>query len=103
MNVKIKGRDQNKVNKAFNDCFYGDPKTCPANRTKVSDGKMHGAISMVLDGKVISAPTVNAVDLPKNPQGLRHQRGTSRTRPRVSWRSSSATAPCPSSSHRRRS
>ncbi len=69
VNVKIKGRDQNKVNKAFNDCFYGDPKTCPPNRTG-DGGQPRGAISMVLDGKVISAPTVNAVDLPKNPQGF---------------------------------
>ena len=69
VNVKIKGRYQNKVNQVFNDCYYGDPNSCPAIRTG-DDGKMHGAISMVLDGKVISAPTVNAVDLPKNPQGF---------------------------------
>ena len=69
VNVTIKGRDQSQVTKAFNACYSGDPNTCPAVR-QGDDGQMHGAIAMVLDGKVISAPTVNSLDLPKNPQGF---------------------------------
>ncbi|MBS1848140.1 MAG: hypothetical protein JST73_07660, partial [Actinobacteria bacterium] len=68
VNVKVKGRDQTKVNNAFNECYAGKP-TCPPIRAGDTGGQ-RGAIAMVLDNKVISAPTVNAVDLPKNPNGF---------------------------------
>lgn len=68
VNVTIKGKDKAMVNKAFNACYAGD-STCPAVRAGGS-GQPRGVIGMVLDGKVISAPTVDAIDLPKNPQGF---------------------------------
>ncbi len=71
VNVKVKGADKTKVNKAFNECFAGK-QNCPPIRQgdSQSGGGQRGAIAMVLDGKVISAPTVNAVNLPKNPNGF---------------------------------
>lgn len=68
VNVKVKGKQKSKVNKAFNECYTGS-STCPAIRSGDGGGQ-RGAIAMVLDGKVISAPTVNALDLPKNPNGF---------------------------------
>ncbi len=68
VNVKIKSSHKKEVNQAFNDCFAGD-KSCPPIRSG-DGGSPRGAIAMVLDGAVISAPTVNALDLPKNPQGF---------------------------------
>lgn len=68
VNVKVKNKDKPKVNKVFNECYTGT-KTCPPIRTG-DGGQPRGAVAMVLDGKVISAPTVNALDLPKNPQGF---------------------------------
>lgn len=69
VNVTIKDKHKKKVNAAFNACYSGDPNSCPAIR-QGDDGRQHGAIAMVLDGKVISAPTVNSLDLPLNPQGF---------------------------------
>lgn len=68
VNVKVKGKDKKKVNDVFNECFAGKT-ACPPIRNG-DDGGQHGAVAMVLDGAVISAPTVNAVDLPKNPNGF---------------------------------
>lgn len=68
VNVKVKQRDKKKVNDAFNECYAGKPN-CPPIRTG-DGGTQRGAIAMVLDGNVISAPTVNAIDLPKNPNGF---------------------------------
>ncbi|MCU1455766.1 MAG: Protein translocase subunit SecD [Acidimicrobiales bacterium] len=52
--VNVRGKDQTKANAAFNACYQG-AATCPSK-----------AIAIVLDGKVISAPTVNAADLASN-------------------------------------
>lgn len=68
VNVKVKDSQKKKVNDAFNECFTGK-ETCPPIRSGDAGGQ-RGAIAMVLDGAVISAPTVNAVDLPKNPNGF---------------------------------
>ena len=68
VNVTVKGSHQKVANGIFNGCFSGVP-TCPKIR-QGDDGQMHGAIAMVLDGSVISAPTVNALNLPTNPQGF---------------------------------
>lgn len=69
VNVKVKNSRKKQVNEAFNQCYTGDAKRCPAIRAGDAGGQ-RGAIAMVLDGKVISAPTVNALDLPKNPNGF---------------------------------
>lgn len=68
VNVKVKGGDKGRVNDAFNECFSG-AQTCPPNRVGDGGGN-RGAIAIVLDGEVISAPTVNAIDLPRNPNGF---------------------------------
>lgn len=68
VNVQVKDAHKDEVNKVFNECFAG-ADVCPPIRTG-DDGGQHGAVAMVLDGAVISAPTVNAVDLPKNPNGF---------------------------------
>lgn len=68
VNVKVKGSHKAEVNDAFNECFAGKD-TCPPIRNGDAGGQ-RGAIAMVLDGEVISAPTVNAIDLPKNPNGF---------------------------------
>lgn len=71
VNVKIKDGDKDEVNDAFNECFAGK-ETCPPIRQgdPQSGGKPVGAMAMVLDGEVISAPSVNQPDLPKNPNGF---------------------------------
>ncbi|MCA9999516.1 MAG: SecD/SecF family protein translocase subunit [Anaerolineales bacterium] len=48
---------KDKANAAFNACYAGDT-TCPAQN---QEGR--GAIAIVLDGEVVSAPTVNGADL----------------------------------------
>ncbi|HET8929914.1 MAG TPA: protein translocase subunit SecD [Acidimicrobiales bacterium] len=68
VNVKVKNSRKGEVNKVFNECFSGKD-VCPPIR-QGDAGSQHGAVAMVLDGAVISAPTVNAVDLPKNPNGF---------------------------------
>jgi preprotein translocase subunit SecD len=68
VNVKVKNSHKTEVNDAFNECFSGKD-TCPPIRNGDAGGQ-RGAIAMVLDGAVISAPTVNAIDLPKNPNGF---------------------------------
>ncbi len=57
VNVSVKGSKKTEANIAFNACFNGEP-TCPAQS---GDGK--GAIAIVLDGEVLSAPAVNGADL----------------------------------------
>ena len=52
----VKGKYEDKANEAFNNCFAGGP-TCPAQ------GGSNGAIAIVLDGVVLSAPAVQAADL----------------------------------------
>jgi preprotein translocase subunit SecD len=56
VNVSVKGSKQTEANAAFNACYNGEP-TCPA----ISGDK--GAIAIVLDGEVLSAPAVNGPDL----------------------------------------
>lgn len=68
VNVKVKGDEKSRVNDAFNECYSG-AETCPAIRAG-DDGGNRGAIAIVLDGEVISAPTVNAIDLPLNADGF---------------------------------
>ncbi len=66
--VQIKSASEAEVTEVFNSCYSGDA-TCPPSRRGSGDVQ-RGIIGMVLDGEVISAPTVDALDLPKNPQGF---------------------------------
>jgi preprotein translocase subunit SecD len=52
----VKGSYRDKANEAFNACYEGGP-TCPAS------GGANGAIAIVLDGTVLSAPSVQGPDL----------------------------------------
>src|SRR5699024_4863249 len=58
VNVSVKGDRRAQANEAFNACYQGVP-TCPA--TDSTGGS--GAIAIVLDGAVISPPTVRGPDL----------------------------------------
>lgn len=57
VNVAVKGSKVAQANTAFNECYSGGT-SCPAQS---SDGR--GAIAIVLDGQVLSAPAVNGPDL----------------------------------------
>lgn len=57
VSAEVRGSRQDEANAAFNACFNGEP-TCPP-----IGGEGSGAIAIVLDGQVISAPTVNAQNL----------------------------------------
>ena len=57
VSVNVKASQQEKANLAFNACASG-VETCPAQ-----NGKGPGAIAIVLDGKVLSAPAVNSQNL----------------------------------------
>jgi preprotein translocase subunit SecD len=57
VNVSVKGSKRSEANAAFNACYNG-AATCPAQN---SEGR--GAIAIVLDGEVLSAPAVNGPDL----------------------------------------
>ena len=57
VNVSVRGSKKTEANAAFNACFNGEA-TCPPQS---GDGK--GAIAIVLDGEVLSAPAVNGADL----------------------------------------
>jgi preprotein translocase subunit SecD len=57
VNVAVKGSQKADANAAFNECYQGGP-TCPAQN---QEGR--GAIAIVLDGEVLSAPAVNGPDL----------------------------------------
>ncbi|CAN5816634.1 protein translocase subunit SecD [soil metagenome] len=60
VNVDANTADQAQANEAFNACFQGLP-TCPTQGDTSQGGQ--GAIAIVLDGVVLSAPTVNAANL----------------------------------------
>jgi preprotein translocase subunit SecD len=60
VNVDTNAADQAQANEAFNACFQSLP-TCPAQGDTSQGGG--GAIAIVLDGVVLSAPTVNAANL----------------------------------------
>ncbi|MDQ6697929.1 MAG: protein translocase subunit SecD [Actinomycetota bacterium] len=61
VNVSVRGKDKAKANATFNAC-YNATATCPPTG-RDDKGQGRGAIAIVLDGKVISAPTVNGPDL----------------------------------------
>lgn len=56
VNVSVKGSKKTEANAAFNACYNAEP-TCP------DQGQGKGAIAIVLDGEVLSAPSVNGPDL----------------------------------------
>lgn len=61
VNVSVRGKDKAKANATFNECYQA-AATCPPSG--VDDKQTpRGAIAIVLDGKVISAPTVNGPNL----------------------------------------
>lgn len=62
VNVSVKDSRREEANAAFNACFNADPAVCPPTGTG-DDGSGRGAIAIVLDGEVLSAPTVNGADL----------------------------------------
>lgn len=61
VNVSVKSKDKAKANAVFNACYQAGA-TCPPSGADESNTP-RGAIAIVLDGKVISAPTVNGPDL----------------------------------------
>ncbi|HRW38277.1 MAG TPA: protein translocase subunit SecD [Aquihabitans sp.] len=61
VNVSVKGSRKAEANAAFNACYQAEP-TCPA-QGQDDTGASRGAIAIVLDGEVLSAPTVNGQDL----------------------------------------
>jgi preprotein translocase subunit SecD len=65
VNVNVRSSQQSKANDAFNACYSG-AATCPGQGSSGASGGGNGAIAIVLDGKVISAPAVNANDLASN-------------------------------------
>lgn len=62
VNVSVRDSRKDEANAAFNACYNADPTTCPPTGTDDA-GTQRGAIAIVLDGEVISAPTVNGQDL----------------------------------------
>jgi len=62
VNVAVKGSEKAKANKFFNSCYQG-AATCPAQTPASGNDPGKGAIAIVLDGKVLSAPAVNGPDL----------------------------------------
>jgi preprotein translocase subunit SecD len=63
VNVSVKGSARDEANAAFNACFNNAPE-CPASAVGNQEGR--GAIAIVLDGEVLSAPAVNGADLASN-------------------------------------
>ncbi len=61
VSVDVKGSQVETANAAFNGCYSGAP-TCPGPGASGSSAN-HGAIAIVLDGEVLSAPAVNGPDL----------------------------------------
>lgn len=59
--VAVKGSQKGVANELFNSCYNAVPE-CPPVGTDDS-GAQRGAVAIVLDGKVLSAPTVNGPDL----------------------------------------
>ena len=62
VNVTVKSDRKDEANAAFNACYNADATVCPAQGTDET-GASRGAIAIVLDGEVLSAPTVNGPDL----------------------------------------
>jgi preprotein translocase subunit SecD len=58
VNVSVRGDRRDEANVAFNACYNADATICPAQS---AEGR--GAIAIVLDGQVLSAPAVNGPDL----------------------------------------
>lgn len=61
VNVAVKGSQKDTANALFNSC-YNAAAECPPVGTDDS-GAQRGAVAIVLDGVVLSAPTVNGLDL----------------------------------------
>ncbi len=61
VNVAVKGSEKGVANELFNTCYNATPE-CPPVGTD-DTGAQRGAVAIVLDGKVLSAPTVNGLDL----------------------------------------
>jgi preprotein translocase subunit SecD len=61
VSAEVRGSRRAEANAAFNACFNGEP-TCPPQGADES-GAPRGSIAIVLDGQVLSAPTVNAQNL----------------------------------------
>ncbi len=66
VSVTVKDSQKGLANRAFNACYQATP-TCPQLGTSSDTGRPSGLIAMVLDGQVLSAPTVGGLDLPSNP------------------------------------
>ena len=62
VNVAVKGSQKGVANELFNACYNATADVCPAVGTDDS-GAQRGAVAIVLDGEVLSAPTVNGQDL----------------------------------------
>jgi len=62
INVAVKGSEKTDANATFNECFSGGP-ACPSQGSADPTQPSSGAIAIVLDGEVLSAPTVNGADL----------------------------------------
>lgn len=60
VSVHTKTSSVAKLDRLFNDCYQGT-SGCPGSSN--TDGQFAGALAIVLDGKVISAPQVNGPDL----------------------------------------
>ncbi|HEY4375978.1 MAG TPA: SecD/SecF family protein translocase subunit, partial [Acidimicrobiales bacterium] len=65
INVEVRGKDGAAADTAMNACFSGGTG-CPSGITD----QTHGAIAIVLDGKVLSAPAVQSSDLATQPGGF---------------------------------
>jgi preprotein translocase subunit SecD len=59
--VAVKGSEKGVANELFNSCYNATPE-CPPIGTD-DTGAQRGAVAIVLDGTVLSAPTVNGPDL----------------------------------------
>ncbi len=62
INVAVKGSEKTDANATFNECFSGAP-ACPSQGSADPTQPSSGAIAIVLDGEVLSAPAVNGADL----------------------------------------
>lgn len=74
--VSVKGSYEGKANKFMNACYEGnsDPAkgpVCPV--TGQGDTGPRGRMAIVLDGQVLSAPTVDAINLASNTNGFQIQ------------------------------
>jgi preprotein translocase subunit SecD len=60
VSVEVEDDQKQLANETFNACYAGAP-TCPSQSSSGQSGS--GAVAIVLDGEVVSAPTVNGADL----------------------------------------